>query len=141
MAVSKRTRYEVLRRCNFACYYCGFPAPIVRLEVDHVVPRALGGTDHGSNLIAACSACNSGKRDSVPPPEFVERVRREYCATVQAFDRHTAPAACDVCGQVVQFDRSDLENARCDRCAREWRDAFESGYRIGRKHTLEGLVV
>ena len=38
MAVSKRTRYEVLRRDNHACRYCGASAPDAKLTVDHVLP-------------------------------------------------------------------------------------------------------
>ena len=38
MAVTKRTRYEVLRRDGHACRYCGQMAPDVKLAVDHVVP-------------------------------------------------------------------------------------------------------
>lgn len=65
MAVSKRLRFEVLRRDNHTCRYCGRSAPEVKLTVDHVVPVALGGFDDPSNLVAACSDCNSGK-SSVP---------------------------------------------------------------------------
>ncbi|MEU9578822.1 HNH endonuclease [Streptomyces chilikensis] len=65
MAVSKRLRYEVLRRDNHTCRYCGAAAPDVKLTVDHVVPQALGGSDEPSNLVTACEACNSGKT-SVP---------------------------------------------------------------------------
>ena len=35
MAVSKRLRYEILRRDNFACHYCGAAAPDVKLNADH----------------------------------------------------------------------------------------------------------
>jgi len=31
-------------------------------EVDHSVPRANGGTDHGNNLFAACTSCNRSKQ-------------------------------------------------------------------------------
>lgn len=54
-------RFEVLKRDGFACRYCGRKAPEVTLHVDHVVPRAKGGSDDPSNLVAACSACNQGK--------------------------------------------------------------------------------
>lgn len=64
MAVSKRLRFEVLRRDNHSCRYCGGTAPDVVLTVDHVVPVALGGTDDASNLVAACKDCNSGKAAS-----------------------------------------------------------------------------
>lgn len=36
MAVSKRTRFEVLRRDGHICQYCGEKAPDVTLHVDHV---------------------------------------------------------------------------------------------------------
>jgi hypothetical protein len=65
MAVSKRLRFEILRRDNHACRYCGRSAPEVKLTVDHVVPETLGGSDDPSNLAAACADCNGGK-SSVP---------------------------------------------------------------------------
>jgi HNH endonuclease len=64
MSVSKRLRYEVLRRDNHACRYCGAKAPDAILTVDHVVPTALGGSDDPGNLVAACKDCNSGKSSS-----------------------------------------------------------------------------
>ncbi|MFF8716201.1 HNH endonuclease [Streptomyces sp. NPDC015184] len=42
MAVSKRLRYEILRRDNRTCRYCGAGAPDAPLCVDHVVPSAAG---------------------------------------------------------------------------------------------------
>lgn len=59
--VSKRLRFEILRRDNHTCRYCGGAAPDFKLTVDHVVPVALGGTNEPSNLVAACADCNSGK--------------------------------------------------------------------------------
>jgi hypothetical protein len=66
MAVSKRTRYEVLRRDNHTCRYCGLVAGATELTVDHVVPTSLGGTDDPANLVAACKDCNAGKSSSSP---------------------------------------------------------------------------
>jgi hypothetical protein len=66
MTVSKRARYEVLRRDNHTCRYCGGKAPDVALTVDHVTPVALGGTDGPGNLVAACRDCNAGKAASHP---------------------------------------------------------------------------
>lgn len=65
MAISKRLRFEVLRRDNHCCRYCGRKAPEIPLTVDHVVPTTLGGSDDPANLVAACKDCNSGK-SSVP---------------------------------------------------------------------------
>ncbi|SKD35918.1 HNH endonuclease, putative [Mycobacteroides abscessus subsp. massiliense] len=74
MAVSKRLRFEVLRRDNHTCRYCGRSAPGVQLTVDHVVPVALGGTDTADNLVAACSDCNSGKSSAAPDQHLVAKV-------------------------------------------------------------------
>ncbi|MEU5477510.1 HNH endonuclease [Streptomyces mirabilis] len=66
MAVSKRLRYEILRRDNHACRYCGAAAPTAKLNVDHVIPQALGGSDKPTNLVTACADCNAGKTSSMP---------------------------------------------------------------------------
>lgn len=89
MAVSKRTRYEVLRRDNHACRYCGRSAPKVRLTVDHVTPVALGGGDDPSNLVAACADCNAGKSSSSPDASLVADVAQkavEWAAAVSRFN-------------------------------------------------------
>lgn len=74
MAVSKRLRYEIIRRDNGTCRYCGQHAPDVPLTVDHVIPTTLGGTDEPSNLVAACRDCNSGKTSSNPDQPLVDDV-------------------------------------------------------------------
>lgn len=77
--VTKRLRYEVLRRDGFTCRYCGAKAPDVPLRVDHVIPVVLGGPDHPSNLVAACQDCNSGKTSTIPNGGYVAAVN---CPTV-----------------------------------------------------------
>lgn len=74
MSVSRRLRYEVLRRDDHACRYCGKRAPATELTVDHVVPVALGGTDEPENLVAACRDCNAGKSSVAPDSPIVEAV-------------------------------------------------------------------
>lgn len=61
MAVSKRLRFEIFRRDGFRCRYCGATPEHSELRPDHVVPEALGGKDEPSNLVTACTDCNSGK--------------------------------------------------------------------------------
>ena len=74
MAISKRLRYEVLRRDNHQCRYCGAAAPDVKLTIDHVIPTTLGGGDEPSNLVAACGDCNAGKSSSNPDQPLVDTV-------------------------------------------------------------------
>ncbi|MFJ3984360.1 HNH endonuclease [Streptomyces fungicidicus] len=74
MAVSKRLRYEIFRRDNHTCRYCGASAPDVPLRVDHVTPVALGGTDEPGNLVTSCEPCNNGKSSSSPDATHVAAV-------------------------------------------------------------------
>lgn len=74
MPVSKRTRYEVLKRDSHTCRYCGGTAPDVKLTVDHVTPVALGGSDKPDNLVAACQDCNFGKGSTTPDADAVAQV-------------------------------------------------------------------
>ena len=77
MAVTKRTRYEVLRRDNHTCRYCGGTAPDVVLTIDHVTPSALGGSDKPNNLVAACKDCNAGKTSVQPGSDLVDDVAQD----------------------------------------------------------------
>jgi hypothetical protein len=61
MPLSIRTRFEVFKRDEFRCRYCGRRSPEVVLEVDHIVPTCEGGTDDEMNLVTSCWECNRGK--------------------------------------------------------------------------------
>ncbi|MEX2658592.1 MAG: HNH endonuclease [Acidimicrobiales bacterium] len=59
-----RRRSALNRRAVFArdggrCQYCGAAAE----SIDHVVPRAKGGSHTWENVVAACRPCNTAKRD------------------------------------------------------------------------------
>ena len=60
-SLSVRTRFEIFKRDEFTCRYCGQKSPDVILEVDHVVPVCDGGSDDPMNLVTSCWACNHGK--------------------------------------------------------------------------------
>lgn len=59
-------RFRILKRDGYRCQMCGRNAKDhgAILEVDHIVPRAKGGTDDPTNLWTLCFDCNRGKRDS-----------------------------------------------------------------------------
>ena len=58
MALSKKIRFEVLKRDKFQCQYCGDSTPDAVLHVDHIDPVANGGTDEMVNLVTSCQPCN-----------------------------------------------------------------------------------
>lgn len=87
MALTKRIRFEILRRDSHACRYCGGVAPDVILHIDHVIPVALGGSDDPSNLVAACKDCNAGKASVPATADLVEDVRLEDMRWAAAFVR------------------------------------------------------
>ena len=55
LAIRNELRYWICRWTLDPEYRIAF--------ADHVVPRAKGGKDHLSNLVAACYECNQAKRD------------------------------------------------------------------------------
>lgn len=94
--VSPGVRRRVYERDDWTCHYCGLRihpatpnqakgrnAPVdmssgspVWLELDHIVPRALGGTNLFDNLRAACSPCNRRKSDSTQAADWELRAAR-----------------------------------------------------------------
>lgn len=61
--LSTRARFEIFKRDQFTCQYCGGTPPSVVLHVDHIHPVSLGGKNDKSNLVTSCSSCNLGKSD------------------------------------------------------------------------------
>lgn len=61
-------REYLLAKWDHACAYCG--ATEVPLNLDHIVPRARGGSNRVSNLACACIPCNLEK-GARPVDEFL----------------------------------------------------------------------
>lgn len=60
-SISTRTRFDIFKRDNFSCQYCGGVPPKAVLHIDHIHPVSKGGDNSPSNLATACSLCNGGK--------------------------------------------------------------------------------
>lgn len=85
-AISKRLRFEVLKRDNFTCQYCSAKPPRVPLEIDHIVPVSKGGRNDIDNLITACFDCNRGKSNielDNAPSLLVDKIERVKLAQDQ----------------------------------------------------------
>ena len=59
--ISGSVRYQVIKRAKTRCEACGISLEERNLEVDHIVPKSLGGKDDISNYQALCYLCNANK--------------------------------------------------------------------------------
>lgn len=68
------SRRGVLVRDQHRCAYCGKRAT----TVDHVVPRAQGGTDSWLNTVASCAMDNHRKADRTPEEAGMPLLRQPF---------------------------------------------------------------
>lgn len=66
------TKNRVLVEHGYVCYYCKDYAT----QVDHVVPKSMGGTDDRSNLVACCKFCNQLKKAKPLTDALVKRMQQ-----------------------------------------------------------------
>lgn len=127
MPISRRLRFEILRRDLHTCRYCGAKAPDVKLTVDHVIPVALGGGDDPTNLVTACVDCNGGKTSIAPDSAIVADVEEDALRWAEAMSlaaqqRHAEWASIDY--SVRLFDAEWKEWGDMPRQA-DWRSSIE----------------
>ena len=69
--VPESVRQQVASRAAGFCEYCRYPEEFSpgRFCVDHIHPRALGGSGELDNLALACRNCNERKQDTVEAPD------------------------------------------------------------------------
>ena len=52
----------IYKRDNNSCQYCGSTR---HLTIDHIIPKSKGGSEEWTNLVVACSKCNTKKGDKL----------------------------------------------------------------------------
>lgn len=62
----KFSRVNIYGRDDYTCQYCGEKKTINELTYDHVIPRSQGGKTTWTNIVSACSTCNSKKAGRTP---------------------------------------------------------------------------
>ena len=62
--VMKRSRIYI--RDRYYCQYCGDQKSAKELTLDHILPKAQGGTTTPQNLVSACVKCNQRKGNRTP---------------------------------------------------------------------------
>ena len=66
-------REFVFNKTNGRCSYCGAKAA----EIDHIIPRAQGGSNSVHNLTPACRSCNQ-KKSNLSLKDFGEIMNKDY---------------------------------------------------------------
>jgi len=72
----KTHRHTLYGRQEGLCAGCRVMFPFRNMTVDHVVPRARGGSDHLENLQLLCGACNA-KKGTRPHEALIADLERE----------------------------------------------------------------
>lgn len=74
-----QVRRVVMARADYRCEYCRAPMEAIgySLQIDHIIPRAVGGVHSLNNLALACPSCNHAKYTKVmaTDPRTHKRVR------------------------------------------------------------------
>src|SRR5712691_589136 len=77
--IPRYLRQLVAERAKFRCEYCQLQQELCpeTFEVDHIIPRAMGGQTALDNLCYACPVCNNAKRSHITgrDPQTGRRVR------------------------------------------------------------------
>ena len=67
----------LVERDGLRCHYCDVVMTYRDAQIDHIVPKARGGTDAPSNLVLACATCNHVKSTlCYTCPEFRDNIAK-----------------------------------------------------------------
>lgn len=67
-------REKVYQKSDGHCAYCGRSMAIEQMQIDHIAPKCLGGSDAIDNLNPSCRMCNHYKR-SLTVEKFREQIK------------------------------------------------------------------
>ena len=69
------SRINLMTRDDFRCQYCALKPQRSELNLDHVVPRALGGRSTWENVVTSCVDCNRRKGGRTPKQARMKLIR------------------------------------------------------------------
>lgn len=72
------SRHNIYARDQNTCQYCGRRLPRVDLNLDHVVPKRLGGRTTWENVVCCCLNCNLRKGGRTPDQARMRLMRAPY---------------------------------------------------------------
>jgi 5-methylcytosine-specific restriction endonuclease McrA len=72
------SRYNIYARDRSTCQYCGRHFRSHELNLDHVLPRSLGGRTTWENVVCSCIECNLKKGGRTPESAGMRLLRRPF---------------------------------------------------------------
>ncbi len=72
----KLNRRNIFARDRNLCQFCGKHFSTSELTLDHLTPRAQGGTSTWENLVCCCVACNARKGGRTPEQAHMKLIRK-----------------------------------------------------------------
>lgn len=73
-------KHEIYGQQEGKCIGCYYYFPFRNMTIDHIIPKAKGGTDHKENLQLLCNACNSTK-GTRSQSEFIAALKEQGLRT------------------------------------------------------------
>ena len=70
------SRLNIFARDKYTCQYCGVKPHRSLLNLDHVIPRSLGGRTTWENVVCSCVECNRRKGGRTPAQARLRLSRR-----------------------------------------------------------------
>lgn len=70
------SRLNIFARDRFTCQYCGESPHRSQLNLDHVIPRSLGGRTTWENVVCSCVECNRRKGGRTPAQARLRLLRQ-----------------------------------------------------------------
>lgn len=119
MSLSSKTRFEIFKRDNFTCQYCGRQTPAVILEIDHIKPKCEGGDDDQTNLTTSCWECNRGK-GGTPLDTLTPAMGDIHAQTVELAEREMQLREYNE----VRHQQRAREDAEIDQLKKHWVTIF-----------------
>jgi 5-methylcytosine-specific restriction endonuclease McrA len=69
------SRLNIYARDDNTCQYCGLQLHRSQLNLDHVIPRTLGGRTSWENIVCSCIECNLHKGGRTPEQARMKLIR------------------------------------------------------------------
>ena len=91
----QKLRNAIIERDGCGCWYCGkrlqYKTKAKRLpphymQLEHIVPKAHGGSDDTDNIVGACKECNR-RKGTKPVKEFVSEELRKARLMVSTLEK------------------------------------------------------